>query len=853
MSEYDGEDRQTKVTDEQSSELSTSSTADCGLPPEASDQKSSELSSGCEPSSSPSATLNDADQNLPSDDSNYDLSSSTKSTDLPVPTQEASVKSSLAQLAFQKFENYINETRADQIVPPLQEMICGYGQGLARLAQSTQAHLQLPSDPLQLQNSQVREGKVHEPIALRRHIHSTPLLRRTPDSILSAINDEDECGFDDDDEDYPPPAGLEILDFARSRSTPLTRVGSENSAFGTILRTSTHGLSSDCGGSAFSLQPYAMKKAKSRSDERPSRPVTFNPIVDEDEILKTVDGDNNSVCEMTSIEVTDVPVCEEPKKKKSVASRTAKFLADIRNLRITGGSGNKRSSSGGRGMRYRPRDGRENPARPPSISSDEQSRASTITSVATSNVTDKKDQIRPVIVAISTATAVTADKSVADKSERSATTQEESNAIEASQGVDRVTIQMNDNTSSTINVANQQSYSACSPEPNEILDQSIRDSPNSTRFPPSISSSSGRISQGTSTSSNGRSHGSYLSIISETDQEVANVNVLQRDRRLQIVGEKIELSLSSDPSSSIRSGDLNTSVSIASPDSSVRRDGASVQADRFFKYRKDSNKPRHFPPFTRKSVTTRSPTMGSACTIGSDEPPKIVSTFDRKQISDLSSLYHRQYPFETSSPRADDDHEVRDSSPSDQIQGGPTEIIFEGVDPEQTDMSNVPRAHRPSHGITTGFGRKNRSLPPRSPINNTYSSTTPPPRGGSPAYNAISPPRQIVDHHLDSISGNLSKPYVVAPTSHHSAQSMHTAEVKSAYASDTNQVSNEVLRLSPNCDYYNLKPEARRLSPVYNHQAARTYEQSGIEILKSDSKDDNTIPLVTPDKGEPSS
>ena len=127
------------------------------------------------------------------------------------------------------------------------------------------------------------------------------------------------------------------------------------------------------------------------------------------------------------------------------------------------------------------------------------------------------------------------------------------------------------------------------------------------------------------------------------------------------------------------------------------------------------------------------------------------------------------------------------------------------------------------------------------------------PRGGSPAYNAISPPRQIVDHRLDSISGDLSKPYVVAPTSHHSTQSIHTTEVKSAYASDTNQVSNENVRLSPNCDYYNLKPEARRLSPVYNHQAARTYEQSGIEILKSDSKDDNTIPLVTPDKGEPSS
>eukprot|EP00536_Pseudo-nitzschia_multiseries_P001157 jgi/Psemu1/300584/fgenesh1_kg.14_\ len=97
------------------------------------------------------------------------------------------------------------------------------------------------------------------------------------------------------------------------------------------------------------------------------------------------------------------------------------------------------------------------------------------------------------------------------------------------------------------------------------------------------------------------------------------------------------------------------------------------------------------------------------------------------------------------------------------------------------------------------------------------------------------------------VSTNLSKPYDIAPLSSHLNSPLSTELLHAP-----NQGSHQVVRLSPNCDYYNLKPAARGLSPVYGHQVARTYEESSIEILKTDSKDDNSIPLVTPDKGTPS-
>ncbi len=849
MTKHNDENRPTKMTSELS-HSSTSSLVNLDLSRNVSAEGTQGSSNEFELSVSSNTTFNDINQSnqsssqfhtplAPSDGSNNLISSIP-----PISTEsiESSSEPSFAQLAYQKVETYINETQ-DQIVPPIQEMISGYGEGLARLAQSAHNQLQMANNRLQAPPPPPPQGRFLEPIALRRNIHSTPMLRHTPDSTLSAINDEIECEHDSE-EDCPPPAGLEILDFTRSRSTPLST--SENSAFGTILRTNSQRVNNSQGGSAFSLPPYKMKKSNTRSNERAAHAFKFNPIVHEDEVLKTVEGEE-PLSELTSIEVTDVPRPAEEdtrskksSKKKGTIARTAKFLTDFRNLSIASGN-NRRQTGSGSGRKNRPRDGRENPARPASISSDEQSRSSTIGSSASSNVTDRKEPMRPVIVAVSTAAAPSSSIERHDAS---------LNTIDN----DRVYIQVNDHSVDSIDIGNQQPYTASSPEPSEILDQSdIQDSPNSTRFPPSISNSSGRVSYGTSTSSNARSHGSHLSSISETDREVAKLNLLQRDRKLQIVGEQIELSLSSDRSILSRdlNGSLNGSISV---DSSARRDGASVRADRFFN-RKDLNRLRHLPPFTRRSGSAQSPTTGSSnasvntsSTNGSDEPPKIVSYLDRKQISDLSSLYHRQYPYETNSPRADHDHEVRDSSPSDQIQEVATEIVFEGAHAAQIDVcNNRPRPY----SVPTPFTRKNRSLPPRSPCNSILPSTTPPPRIGSPAYNAISPPRQIVGHPLDPVSTNLSKPRVVAPKSYRSKP--FSSVVTVADTDEPNQVPHEPMRLSPNCDYYNLKPAARGISPVYGHQGGRTYEESSIEILKTDSKDDTTIPLVTPDKENPSS
>ncbi|VEU42550.1 unnamed protein product [Pseudo-nitzschia multistriata] len=826
------------------------------------------------PPVSDAATLNNTNQTMPSfaetqsSSMEKPLDSGLNSeTAVPLSAPEAlepSSGSSFAKLAFEKFETYMNETRAKQIVPPLQEAICGYGEGLARLAQSAHHHLQLP--PLELhQQPQPHPnprppGQFLEPIALRRHIHSTPQIRHAPISALSAIHDEDECDSESDEED-PPPAGLEILDLTRSRSTPLTT--SENSAFGTIFRTNSHrvhdasSVAQASGGrsSAFSLRPYAMMKAtsRSRSNERTARPVIFNPIVHEDEILKIADGDD-ALGEMTSIEVTNVPYLrdadEVSKRSTKKKSRAARFLTDVRNLRISSGNGGKRQGSGGR---RRPRDGRENPARPASISSDEQSRSSSVASSPTARTNpsiDTKDLVNHGVVSSSIAILNhTNGKGRAASVDGNA--EKSGSPIPSSK--DRVCIQVNENT----DFCNRAAYSMSSPE---RMTQSFvspsQDSPESGRFHSSVSNASGRVSQGTSTSnsSNSRSMGSQLSVISETDREVENVNLLQRDRKLQAVGEQIELSLSSDRS--IRSRDLNCSLSTTTPESRARGDGASVRADRFFNNSKDSGRFRNLPPFMKRSGATKSPTTGSSgasvntsSSSGSDEPPKIVSYqyMDRKQVSDLSSLHHRPLSLETSSPRADHDQEVREASPSEQILAQVSEIVFEGAHGAKIDIYDKHRSNWSGKAIHTGFSRKNRSLPPRSPVNKAFTSITPPPRGGSPAH-GVSPPRHIIGHRVEPMSTNVSKPYVVAPVSSHLTSAPSTELLHAPH-----QGSQQVVRLSPNCDYYNLKPAARRLSPVYGHQVARTYEESSIEILKTDSKEDNSIPLVTPDKGTPSS
>ena len=865
MTEYNIDNRETKIKGESPNNSLTSVLMKQYPLRRDSTMASSDLWNEYDFGSSSDAALNDfnrenysytqpssIDALLASSSNGYEQSSTTTSS---IGNIKPSLGSSFAQLALQKFETYI-ESRTDKIVPPLEEMICGYGFGIARLAQSTHSHLQPPH---------LQQGEFVEPIALRRQIRSTPVLPRTSNSALSAINNEEHCKLDID-EDYPPPTGLDILDFIRSRSTPLTT--SENSAFGTILRLNPRGtknncktsndVQSNCGVSAFSLPPYPMKKVKTGSNEKATRPVVFNPIVHEDEILKAVD-DDNFLGEITSIEVTNIPPndCQvnqlsQLSKKKTAATRTAKFLTDIRNLRIRGGNGSKRSTTDGKGRSYPSLDGRENPARPASLSSDEQSSSSAKICSARLNTTEKNELLRPVFVAIST--SITSRKSTGTSVSSLA-------AIE-----NGVNVQVNNYTIAS----DTQSYSASSSEYNEVLDQADRlfpfqDSIDSTTCAQSIANSSIRSSQWTSSSSNGRSNGSHLSSISETDREVANVNLHKCGRRPIVVGEQIELSLS--PDRGIIQRDLNVSVNISTPDSSIRRDGASVRADRFFKYRKDSNRLRHLSPFMKSSSSAQATTVvsnGASVNIGSpnssDEPPKIVSYIDRKQVSDLSSLHHRQFPFETSSPRSNHDQEVRDSSPSEQIQARDVDSVFQGAYPAQIDICRL-RSYGSGHNFETTAVRKNRSLPPRSPCNHKTVSTTPPPLGESPVCNAISTPDQSIGDRLGPFSSNLSNSYAVAPTSYRSNSEkplstnlpMPTSDKKSEPIFDLNQIANEVATISPNCEYYNIRPSARGLSPVYGQQAARTYQENCIEILKSDSKDENLFQLVKKEEGNPTS
>ena len=467
--------------------------------------------------------------------------------------------------------------------PPLQEMICAVSTTIncGQQQRITARH---------------EQGEFLEPIALRRHVHSTPLLRQSELSVRK--DDEYVC---DSDEDEPPPVGLEILNHARSRSTPLST--SKNSAFGTILRTNSQKMNDESlpsssstlckGGSAFSLSPYSML-----NNDNETRSVVFNPIQNKSEILTTTDCDAEQG-EMTSIEVTSVTFSSEQEipqqhttKKMNAASRAAKFLTDVRNLRISGGINGGATKTGSR-------DGRKNPARRPFISSDDSTKngsrlsttAITNSSFLSSNLNVRRDTI------------------LCDNSS-------ETSSFPAS------------NSSSSGQSTNATVNSMCN-------------------------------------SSNAHSHATQLSAISETDLEVANVNHQQRDQTHVLKSDdkashdQIELSLRTDRITR-KVGGCNGSIDSISPSSRARLDGASVRADQFFAYQQNSSnldkRFRKLPPFSRKVESTQSsPSAGSVASLNtnstgsSNEPPKIVSYIDRK-VSDLTS--YRTV-----------DRELRDSSP----------------------------------------------------------------------------------------------------------------------------------------------------------------------------------------------
>lgn len=832
------------------------------------------------------------------------------SSSVPNPTS-----SSFAQLAFQTFETYINEARASDQFPHLQVLqqmnLCGpYGSdGLARL-----------TGPYPLNNH--HRGKPLEPIAIR-HIHSTP-LQHTP-SIL-----------DDEDEYEPPPVGLEILN--RSRSTPLST--SKNSAFGTIFRTNSNSVSNGrqdtTATSAFTFMPgpYPMLKASSRSAERETKAVIFNPIKH--------DGEMEGEGEMTSIEVVDLPhhrrmestsaapkISSKRGPKGSAASRAAKFLTDVRSLR----------------MRHKPapRGGRENPARPPSASDESTSskKASgcadeeTISSKSSGN-SSEKEPMQGASGLNSANSPGTGQKLVGKqlyKGGNDAGTGQPSNQssiagkkIESTKMIESpsnvpshvyqrledspttsrsntndpsltntVSIQVNHITNAGRGNTERSAYSVSSPEPSRAGSTTphSQDSPESSRFS-STTSNSGHNTHATSTS-HSSGHDTNLSSISETDREVMELN-MNRNSDRQNSGtpdrdgettphsktDRIELSLAA--GRNVRFGDYVELVNSPSPENG--RDGANVQAERFFTRVSDSTEKSGVLHKLRglggksKAGTSHSPntvssasvnTSSSASSMG-DEPPKIVSYLDRKQVSDLTSAPQRGgEAVERSSPRAGlEDREVRDSSPSEQILVEDSEVLFEGAHAPKSAVAGNSRPMWHSKGLQ--MGRKMRSLPPRSPHKGFRSATaTPPPTGGAPAYGAS--PRQNVDTKGGFDPNLLSKPYALPkPRAGNTPGASDLLLGSNGNVNETHipgagsdQGSHEVVRLSPiRYEIPSVTRIPRGSSPIGAMRAhsispvgglrARTYVESSIEILKTDSKEDSSscpspIPLVTPEKG----
>jgi hypothetical protein len=801
-----------------------------------------------------------------------DTDASERSTiDSQVPSVNANIgkPSSFAQIV-RTWETYINDGTADQFQPlnMFQQLnLCGTGKRLARLT----------GPPLTLAPNNQSKGKLLEPVGLR-HTHSTP-LRHTP-SIL-----------DDDDEDLPPPIGLDIL--SRSRSTPLST--SANSAFGTILRTMPY-MNGPGDRSAFTLPPYRLKPTL--SDDRVARRTTFNPI----------QYDKEMETELTSIEVMDMPTRqprrdpdektvhdqEKPSKSKT-ALRAAKFLSDVRNLR----------------RRRRVRTGRENPARPASLSDDSAKKTDaadeqSLSSKSSASSKDRRFVSNPQYnckdptrnnskeraEGTSSSEATSYHQIDSDHEEgghfprRDVSVDADSPATipspvyhqmeddhDASR-VGRVRIQVSNSTKESMlpGVAGTPPYSIASPEPAQMardvstLTPHSQDSPGTSRCS-GTTYTSGHTTHATSTTySSGQM--SHLSAISETDLEVMEANNAgkllrgQEDEESSSAFPKNEALQKAIPLSSSRNARIGGYIELA--DSPVTlRDGASVPAERFFTLAESPADKRGLGrlrtsslkkgiPNSPTTVSSSSMNTNSSASSTGTEPPAFVSYLDKKTTFDLTSL---RESVEASSPRAGaQDLEKRESSPAELL--GYSDVIFEEAQAPKPTTQTKPRPIWPAMGLQ--FGRRVRSLPPRSPHKGGRTPTTTPPQSVSPAYSGVSPPRNIVDHRIDA---NVSRPYVLrsTPASTRLLSSQKVSPEVLSSSGDVNYAhipaegmdegAYEVVRMGTGYDmsrnYYAAQP--RGSSPTAS--LSKTYNEHSIEILKTDSKEESSPTLITPEKG----
>lgn len=727
------------------------------------------------------------------------------------------------------WETYIGDNAADQFQPlfnaadqfqPLFNNICGAGQNLARLGYAAVQSGYEAGDS---------KTKLSEPVPLR-HIRSTPLVH-TPSIAL------------DDDEDEPPPLGLEIL--SRSRSTPLST--SANSAFGIILRTNLPYMSGPDDRSAFTLPPYRLVKPSLSQEPVIPHHTIFNPIKYDNELETT---------EQTAIEVMDLAPAEQDSMEDEngtggrTTSRAAKFFSDVRNLR----------------MRRRTRDGRENPARPASASEESGRKSESVREDETLSSTSSRE------------TKEAENRNIEDHGEESneqqhkreifGSTCERTDGIVSSDdhrqvgghqhsGAGRVVRIQVSTTREPIGLASGvPSYPASSPEPSHLGHDSSTLTPQSHDSPETSRSSattltSGHTTQGTATTySSGQT--SNLSVISETDLEVMQANkagkLLQSGRVA--------------PAPNTRPHRYPGYIEVSDSPTSLR-EGACLPADRFFTLAESPTEKRGFgarfrsASSLRRSSTTNSPNTVSSASMttnssasSQDEPPTFVSYLDRKMTSDLTSLRETEERF---SPRQGVGGPDRVSSPAEIL--GYTDMTFEEAQapPGQPGSKARPRPIWPTKGFQ--LGRKVRSLPPRSPHKGLRTPSTPPPRGGgaSPGYDAVSPPRHIVDHRIDQ---NVSKPYVlrstlpltrlfsphtVSPEVLSSCGGINFAHIPDAQAE---QGAYEVIRMGTNHEFpgHFYVAHSRGTSP-------NAYNEQSIEVLKTDSKEEPSPTFVTPPKG----
>ena len=427
-----------------------------------------------------------------------------------------------------------------------------------------------------------------------------------------------------------------------------------------------------------------------------------------------------------------------------------------------------------------------------------------------------------------------------------------------------VRIQVSCNAPSLPQITEQESFhitDTSSPRHFELADGETTGnaSPNSGSNSPGTSGSSATIStsghttQATSTTSVSGNN----SRISETDREVMEAIKEGKRRRRQ------ETRPENDKNDSVHTVDSSSTTStptngyMALSGSPGLRDGASVVADRFFTHSRTPEPPSNnnqalgmtsfpfaFPNLYRsqtssnfrKNMNSGSPTSTSMNSTD-EKPPKFVSYLDRQAASDLTSI---RGTVEASSCRAE--VEEREDSPAE-IVGYPG-VIFEeakGEDDQENEnsMSVLPKLVLPTKERLYSMLDRFRSRPPRSPATpgaGVWAPTTPPPRLASPAYHhQVSPPRNIIDHRMDS---NLSRPYVIRTNP--STQKLVLVSPGSSSvrpASPLMCVPVGSPNYSPNLNRP-LSPWQEQVNPYENILKSRTYEERSIEILKTESKEE---------------